>query len=193
MGLFGKKTEEKANELPELPELPPLPSLTETRLNKYESNRLPQFPINSLGEKISQDTIKDAISGKKEDDTGAEADEFDSDEEFQMMQEPLKTPSTIEMDYEESPITNEIPTEFREAAERVRKTEPVFIRLDKFHESMLIFQNARKKISEISNLMGDIKKLKEQEEKELEIWEQEIKSINNEIEKINKEIFSKVE
>lgn len=201
MGWFNKDDEERIPELPKLPELPNLPDLPELNDNSEiedfdsQSNKLPSFPSNTLGDKFSQDTIKKAVSG---DERGAEedADEFDpSDEDYrnQMMQSPLKNPTTREITSKERKMSREIPEGFEEAVERVRRAEPVFIRIDKFQESLETFQDAKNKLSEIKNMLSNIKKIKDQEETELQIWEEQIQTIKNQIEKIDQEIFSKIE
>ena len=42
-------------------------------------------------------------------------------------------------------------------------------------------------------MLRDIKRIREEEEKELEIWEKEVQLIKQEIEKIDQDIFSKIE
>src|SRR3989344_2945332 len=81
MGLFGRDSKKddvpKLPELPRLPELPELPSFREGMENEAISP-LPSFPKNSVGEKLSQNTIKDAMAGEKEEDF--EADESGEDD-----------------------------------------------------------------------------------------------------------------
>jgi len=184
MGLFKKeKTSEKKEELPPLPELPKLPELAkigEKGLYSQSVNQLPKFPNNSLGEKFSQNTIKEAVAGEKEGDRGFDADDFAK--ETQTMQKPQK-----------KQFAQEISPGFQEAPTKIRKAEPVFIRLDKFEESLNLFQKAKKQISEIETMLNNIRRLKEQEEKELEFWEKEMQSIKTQIEKVDREIFSKIE
>ena len=74
-----------------------------------------------------------------------------------------------------------------------RKAEPVFIRIDKFEESMKIFHNIRSQVSEIENLIKNTKEIKAKEEEELASWESEIQVIKNQIEKVNQDIFSRIE
>ena len=74
-----------------------------------------------------------------------------------------------------------------------KRTEPVFVRIDKFEESMEVFEKAEKKIGEMEELFRDIRKLKEEEERELDSWETKIQSVKKQIEKIDNEIFSKIE
>ena len=111
------------------------------------------------------------------------------------MQMPLKSPFTKEIESEENeeyPI-EEIPLEFREASVKVQKAEPVFIRLDKFQESLNVFENAKKKINEMRAMLQDLRRIKDQEERELTAWENEINIIKDQVDKIDKEIFSKIE
>src|SRR4030042_5039505 len=95
MGFFKKKVEKKEEipELPELPKLPELPEFPETKENSEERiPQLPSFPNGSLGNKFSQNTIKEAITGRKEVEE-VKADEFvekyRGGEKIQMMQKPL--------------------------------------------------------------------------------------------------------
>jgi hypothetical protein len=204
MGLFTKK--EKGNEIkntfstiPELPDLPKLPDLPYMDEPSEEGNTLPQlprFPNSSLGNKFSQDTIKDAITGKKEDEV------FDSDdfleEEKRTMNKPLQKPTTTESeDYETGVLMKskfkEVPQNFVERNYMTKKAEPVFIRIDKFEESMNIFHDIKTQVSEIENLIKRTKEIKAKEEEELASWQTEIQQIKDQIEKVNQDIFSRIE
>ncbi len=194
MGLFGKK-EKKGNDekrtsnpdIPELPKLPELPDFKETGREKY--SQLPRFPNDSLGDKFSQNTIKEAVAGEKE--VGAfGADEFPSKK--RMMHQPFEEEEDEE-EFEEELRSKPLPGGFREMAKRVKEVEPIFIRIDKFEESLHSFEKAREQIKEIEKMLGDVKKLKEEEEKEIGNWEKEVQKIKQEIEKIDQDIFSKVE
>ncbi len=188
MGLFGKnkKKGEIKKKIPEpqkiqkLPELPDLPDFEESK-DERQLSQLPSFPNNSLGEKFSQDVIKGAVTGKKEEEAFG-ADEFDLEKE-QMMQQPLEKLGLRE--------TEPIPPTFREAARRIK--EPIFIRIDKFEEGLHAFEKAKQQINEIEKMLRDVKNLKEEEEKELNLWEKEVQKTKQEIEKIDQDIFSKVE
>jgi hypothetical protein len=191
MGLFKKKEKkEEKKEPPKLPELPRLPEIPESRNgpskefsvpekrrikeSKEQIPMLPSFPNGSLGNKFSQNTIKEAVTGKKEV-SGVEVDEF-PEEEIQMMPKP--------------PI-KEKRREFYPKSETGKETEPIFIKIDKFEESFRTFEGIKNQISEIENMLKDLKGIKEKEEKELEFWEGEIKQIKEKIERIDRNIFSK--
>ena len=114
----------------------------------------------------------------------------------------IEMPKTKEEDYEQVAQTlptqkttkiQEIPSEFKEASMKVKRTEPVFIRLDKFEESLGIFERIKEKIMDIEKMLKETQDIKDKEEKELKSWEEELKSIKNQIEKVNQDIFSKIE
>lgn len=205
MGLFSKKDkakEVKSNissvpELPELPKLPDFPYMDESSHEEESLPQLPRFPNNSLGNKFSQNTIKEAITGKKEEEEVFDAEDF-TEEEKRMMQKPLQKPLREDVeDYETGvlmkPKLKEISPNFVEKNYMTRKAEPVFIRIDKFEESMNIFQNIKTQISEIENLIKKTKEVKDKEEEELTSWQTEIQLIKDQIEKVNQDIFSRIE
>ncbi len=195
MGLFNKdKKEEKGNisKLPDLPRLPEIPGFDDLK----NLPQLPSFPRSSIGEKFSQNTIKDAFAGLKEGEGSGEEDMEDGEEMIQ----PLKKNRTRELEDEDEY------RQFQRFERRVletpslpssgvsyKKTEPIFVRLDKFEESLKIFEKTREQISEIENILREINRIKEQEEKELQFWEQEIQNIKKQIEKVDKDIFSRLE
>jgi len=175
MALF-KKKEKNEEEVPKFPELPKLPEFPDVKENHDGPvPQLPSFPNSSLGDKFSQNTIKEAVTGKKEDE-GDKADEF-ADEEMQMMPKPLVTKPGNMLQKNEKPETN--------------KKEPIFIRIDKFEEGSQIFEEVKKQIISIEKMSADVAKTKEREDKELASWEAELKEIKEKIEKIDQNIFSK--
>jgi len=191
MGWFKKKPKKdekkEVHSLPELPKLPEFPAHDQRDLEPI--HQLPSFPNDSLGEKFSQNTIKKAITGRKEGEEVFGADDFAPEEnKMQRMPRPLKKQLTREF-----PYPKEIPEKFKEAARRVKEAEPIFIRIDKFEESLNLLEKTKKQILEIEKMLKDIKRIKEEEEKELEIWENEIQSAKEQIEKVDKNIFSKIE
>lgn len=176
MGLFGKNQKE-------MPSLPELPELKEVKKEKREFSlpQLPSLPSTSLGEKFSRNMIKEAVTGGKEEIGGA--NEF---ERGRMMHSP-EIPRTREI--EESYV----PEQFMPAMKRVKDKEPIFIRIDKFEESLKVLENTKNKIYEIERVLKEIRETKEKEERELTAWEEEIQKIKQQIERVDSEIFSKVE
>ncbi|MEK6741780.1 MAG: hypothetical protein AABX91_02620 [Nanoarchaeota archaeon] len=190
MGLFGtnKKEEKKKEEIPQVPTLPKLPEFQGFGEFGYDGtsqiHKLPSFPSNSLGMKFSQNTIKEAIAGEERGDLSDEdADEFTDQDDMRMMQEPLRRPMTEEFG-SRFPSSSNFP--------RGSAPGPVFIRVDKFEGAMEVFNETRRKISEIEKVLDEIKRTKEKEDKELQSWEVEVKLMKDQIEKVDRDIFSKV-
>lgn len=214
MGLFTKKEDKsKLNsssfaELPELPELPQLPELPkldsrspdmknlpslpkiDSDFSDIKTSSLPSLPKNSFNDKFSQKALKEAINGEKEE-----------DEVFEEIQKPHYNPVSYE---EELPLIKEsesftkrrsypIQREFLRTSKKTKEAEPVFIRIDKFQESLNLFEKTKDKISEIEKLLREIQILKAQEEQELDRWEKELQEVKNQIERVNQDIFSKVD
>jgi len=195
MGLFGKSKKKADKEatpvpsLPELPKLPEFPSLEGEDGGSKSIHKLPSYPSGSLGTKFSQNTIKEAVSGEKEDfPEDGNADDFipDDEEEVRMMQEPLKKPITEEIGWGASSGFGK--GRGFEGAE----PEPIFIRIDRFEEALKIFNETKKKLHEIERTLEDIKKVREKEETELSSWENKVKTIKGQIEKVDKNFFSKI-
>ena len=177
MGLFNKKEKKestKISDIPELPELPKLPDFPGKGFDESkEISQLPRFPNNALGNKFSQDTIKDAITGKKESEPEEIVNEFESTENTQMIQPPLK-----EIRIRDLPITNIIPKQQNISKEQ----EPLFVRLDKFEDSHKVLNDMRKQIKEI----------KQKEDEELKEWSSQLQNIKNKIERVEQDLFSKI-
>lgn len=204
MGLFSKKKHEnKTPSLPPIPELPTLPPLENFPQNDYddlrELHQLPSFPTNQIGEKFSQNSIKNAISGENQQII---------EEEEEILRNPLiakginMEPKMQQIAYsgniEENPkIQNNIPFIKTEPTtkpyKKVNSTEPIFIRIDKFEESLEIFQKTKEKIKEIEELLKKTNELKIKEEKELSLWEIEVQELKKQIETVNKDIFSRIQ
>ena len=102
----------------------------------------------------------------------------------------MRNPRTKEMP---SSKKVDVPKEFKEVAKKVESAEPVFIRIDKFEESLEIFKETKSKILDIEKMLRDIKSIKEEEEKELEEWYNEVQTMKTQIERVDKDIFSKIE
>jgi|SRR3989338_3139045 len=188
MGLFKKKEITKGvGELPELPKLPRLPELLDESDFEKSLPKLPDYSINVNDNEFSKNILKKAISGKKEEMIGA--DEFVRE---QMMPEHLEIkPSKLEFPYE---TENQKHFESRKWIEpKIKKRGEVFIKIEKFEESLKIFELTKNKISEMEKLLANIKELKEKEDRELSHWMVEIQTIKNQTEKVERDIFSRLE
>lgn len=197
MGWFDKKNKKRILEdSPSLPEMPKLPELPKIGEELNELPQLPSYPSSSFGKKFSQNVIKEAVSGGKmgekevEDKEVFKADEsFPEDEEETMQKPPIELTKELPQEKVES-LPNIKSHDFVKT--KIRETEPVFVRMDKFEESLDIFEKAKKKISEIEKFLIEIKKMREKEETELQEWENEIGTIKKQFERIDRNLFSKI-
>ncbi|MDD5700197.1 MAG: hypothetical protein PHH00_03330 [Candidatus Nanoarchaeia archaeon] len=193
MTLFKKKKEEMraVDEIPSLPELPRLPELPNLSSDNFQfkPNALPRFPPSTFGNKFSQNTIKDAVSGGKE-----VNEEFANEsEEVQTMPKLPKGPLTRELDEEES-FEEEMPRiPSRPLSDYRQKAEPMFVRLDKFEESLESFEKIKKQFAGVESLLEEIRRVREEEGKELGEWQSRLQTMKNQIDKIDRDIFSKIE
>jgi hypothetical protein len=134
MGWFNKKEdEEKIPQLPELPKLPEFPSAREES-DDNQIHKLPSFPNSQLGQKFSQNTIKEAVTGKEEVEDAHDADDFEHDK-------TQPTPGHQDINYRREitfPFKQDVekrilePQRFGNITTKAEKKETIFIRLDKF-------------------------------------------------------------
>ncbi len=214
MGLFKKKKEVKeAPALPELPKLPELktvpasiskkpPELHEELTDEFEESpridnyhRLPSFPNNPETDRFSQNTIKHAVQGDRnspyEEPTNALPENpniFPTEEDYANYDD-----SEMETEIPEPPKPKPLKKVIKkEESVPEEKKGPVFIRIDKFEESIKFIKKTKEKISEVEELLSETKQLKEKEEKELIEWEADLKDLKSKIEKIERDLTSKL-
>ena len=183
-----QKEDEKEIGLPELPKIPELPRFQdleeETFLQqekiKDELPPLPSFPLTETGERITHQAVKQAIN---------EPELQEAIPDFQ-----TEMPRTRELDEREFSTPNFRPVkttkEIRQISTRI---EPIYIRIDKYQESIANLNDVKKKLLEIENLLREIKDIKAREETQLQEWEQEIQEAKGKLDNIDKLIFKKLE
>lgn len=175
---FKKKDKQEAIPLGELPELPDLPDFPEIKSVEKPSNikeklpefgereelpALPSFPNSSIAERISQEAIKSELS------------------------------SSIK------PYTKEISPEHKEERRRVseiypkQESQPIFVRIDRFQNSLKNFNEVKKQLQEIESYLSDIREIRAKEDTELSEWEKELHEIKMKLESIDSVLFSKLE
>jgi len=163
MGWFSKKNKkdklETQHSIPEIPKLPELPSVGN---DLDDLPKLPSYPSNSLGEKFSHNAIKDIVSGEKIGDNEV----FNANESFHeskkmKMQKP---PRVLTKEISTKKIKN-LPRMGSDnfSIPRAKEIEPVFVRMDKFEESLEMFEQAKRKIIEIEKFLAEIKSVREKE------------------------------
>tara|TARA_Y100000310_G_C20669663_1_gene809542 strand:+ start:667 stop:1218 length:552 start_codon:yes stop_codon:yes gene_type:complete len=175
-----RKKEVKQEEIPELPELPPLPDLDSKFTPKQDKTKiedelppLPTFTKTPVKEKPDFE-LKPTI------------------EEPPIEVKLQKIPRTRELEKEEIKINTSYKPIVKEVSPSI-KTEPIFVRIDKYQRALSQFQEIKKRITQIDNLLRNIKEMRTKEEAELEQWEQEIQDAKSKLNNIDKTIFNKLE
>ena len=221
MGFFNRKKDVKSEvgefenqfegssgipSLPELPAMPELPNLPEEDISSIKNERknfLPSFPPSKIGDKFNQSTIRDAVIDNNEENEYIPAlpnqmKRYSREDNMSMrvpMSKPIKSQFTKRDDksrtLEMSEFSRQIPNQMMDI-DRVRRAEPLFIRLDTFESALSSFNEIKLRTHEIETLVRNIKEVKIKEEKELNEWEREIQTIKTRLEQIDKEIFEKI-
>lgn len=206
------KPEENLNELPELPELPPL---TEFSANKNELPTLPIFPSSPIGEKISNEVVKQTIREPLLEEELPIKTEMPVKKLTREVEEekPAKTRNIGKMQKQLKEIEQEEPVLYpypitRQAKEieqeepvsypyssqkQTKNIEPIFIRIDKYQDAIADLRGAKKAILEIESHLRDVKEIRAREEAELQRWENEIKEAKEKLEEIDAKVFQKLE
>jgi hypothetical protein len=172
MAWFNKK--EKVPEIPLAPRIPDFPS------QRSELPELPSFPSSPVNENFNNEVIKSAVhdsSGEK----AVEVEELPQDFHFPSANENEK--KTLEM----AP-TQTMPL----PAEIIKSTEPIFVRIDKFHEAKKDFEDIKKKLKEIDSVLKKVKDIKTKEDAEISGWSDEIEKAKARISGIDESFFSKL-
>ncbi len=203
MGLFRKKeAKAEAEELPELPRLPDFPRLPELpeiqKIKPYEREvkSFPSFPSSQIGEDISQEAVKSAVSDWEPNERKpVQATKAPLAREKRTLEISEQSPSPeMQGDLQPSILDTKLPPPPAPQFSRFQnKTEPVYIRIDKFKTAVAHFQEIQAKIYEIENLLRKIKEAKQREDAELRDWEKELEIIKARIDSIDKNIFSRLE
>ena len=156
-----------------------------------------------IGDKFNKSTIRDAVIDNNEDNEYIPAlpnqmKRYSREDNMSMrvpMSKPIKSQFTKRDDksrtLEMSEFSRQIPNQMMDI-DRVRRAEPLFIRLDTFESALSSFNEIKLRTHEIETLVRNIKEVKIKKEKELNEWEREIQTIKTRLEQIDKEIFEKI-
>ena len=72
------------------------------------------------------------------------------------------------------------------------KKEPVFVKLDKFKDSVNKFEEIKTKINDIDSTLKKIKEIREKEDHELRAWEEKVQLIKEKVDSIDNSLFSRM-
>jgi hypothetical protein len=76
--------------------------------------------------------------------------------------------------------------------QRPHRTEPLFIQLDKFEQTISAFDEIKLKVTEIESLLRNIKEVKSKEDAKLNYWENQLETIKARLEEIDKDVFNQL-
>lgn len=189
--------------------------------NDYEENPLPSFPNSQMGNTMTQSTIKDAVNQNEFEESSIphppqlnplqtpphmrhqqvapiiksnkihnvqKMPRQQMDNQMEQIRVDKRKPSTYEMSGEEPMIESN----FASNPIREKRTEPLFIQLDKFEKTISSFDEIKLKVSEIESLLRSIKEVKAKEDEKLRYWENQIETIKSHLEEINRDLFDRM-
>ena len=70
-----------------------------------------------------------------------------------------------------------------------RDDKPIFVKIDKYKESVKTIESIRTKIEEAESLIKNLTRLREQEEKELQEWQSSLDDVKQNLMKVDKNLF----
>jgi hypothetical protein len=201
MGLFGKKDKEETPSLPDLPEtddivLPSSKNLpTEPpKIPEIEVDKLPELPKmeksnppeKQIKDKIYSPEVSEPDFSPSNQNNQMQKSNFESPETPPRISPPVKkTPRAVEM--APSMLNQDFEKPF------TKKAEPIYVRLDKFEETITAFEDIKTKIKEIEEILQKTRDIKQKEEEELMEWEREVQVIKARIDSIDKGVFNKLD
>ena len=216
MGWFSKKQakEKETPNLPPFPKLPELPKLPGDEPDNADNFQgLPYTSDNYSEDGFSNDRIKGDISGRRENEDFGDFSNEPIDEPENNMQSndnkgvnniqqiqtlPSMLPSKEMAQDNPNPSApaseNKTPGENRTVLIQENNTvkEPIFVRIDKFKESLDGFRKIKTEVYKIDKMLNNAKEIRKQEQKEMESWDEQLKSVKDRLEEIGKDIFSKI-
>jgi hypothetical protein len=177
MGWFTKK--EKIPEIPSVSKLPELPQTSE----KQDLPELPSFQNNSIGEQFNNALIKSAVQ--------------DSSGEREVEVEEVGIPTPEEAAVEENVDkgerrTLELSPSMNPSMSSTKSLEPIFVRIDKFHEAKKDFEEIKKKMKDIENVLKKVKDIKTREDSEVSGWSDELEKVKSRLSEIDDNFFNKL-
>lgn len=185
MGIFKRK-----EVVPSIPEAPNTPVQTEES-NYGNENYLPELPSDETNGNFNQEMIKSAVY-----ENSPEENEVRGNKKPPLTEEigeesfiPPKPSGGIIQEF--PPSEKLIPKSERDKSDKKEKT-PIFVRIDKFQEARKDLLEIRSKISEIESTLESLKKVREEEEEELNNWAKEIGKLKSKLSEIDSDIFSQL-
>src|SRR3989338_1467294 len=148
-----------------------------------EIHELPTFPDSPMRSGFSQSAIREAV-----------AQEEISEE---LPELPGKTGSLPENNYKLVEMEEWKPgaalSTSPPARSEPRDSKPIFVRVDKYQIALSALDSVKGKLSEIEELLKQIREVKAREDQELSSWETEMETIKARIQTVMTELFDKTD
>jgi len=160
--------------------------------NNKENNYLEELPkdFNFEGEENIAESIEssDKISVPFED-----GQKEKSNQNFQPFQ-PTQSFSQFSIKPKSAlPPIPETPKTFQPIEIKTEaKSEPIFVRIDKFQSAQKDFFEIKKKISEVEDVLKKVKEVKEREHQEISEWHSDLEKIKTRLMDIESNIFNQI-
>lgn len=174
MGLFGKKKKEKREEIPDFageiskvnllktfPNLPELPKFEEKKgFPRYQSE------IGAIKQEVGGITAEPQVEG---------------------VEIPIRKPRTGAPQLRMPNLTALRPQ--TPSRGRVSSGKPIFIKINRYREAIDNLDNIKELCRNADNLLGEINRLREEENRELEKWRSDIIKIKDKLLLVDKKLF----
>ena len=163
MGLFSRKKKEDNRILPSLPEFPKFPG--ESNLPFYDEQ------LHEAKESLPP------VPPQRPDFTKTQAtpDFFEK--------------KVISPKFRDDLDFDDIPQRRSSLTLEKRDDKPVFVKIDKYRESMKTLESIKSKLEEADNLLKNLTRLRQDEERELDDWQNSLNEIRQKLLKIDKDLF----
>ncbi|MEK6896145.1 MAG: hypothetical protein AABX12_01665 [Nanoarchaeota archaeon] len=180
----------KDNRLPDLPynaSIPlryPIVSAPKDDLDEEsEIHELPAFPDSPMRSGFSQSAIKEAVA---QEEISEELPEFPG----KMKDRPENNYKLVEIEEwkPDARLSTSPP-----ARSESRDSKPIFVRVDKYQIALSALDSVKGKLSEIEELLKQIRDVKAREDQELSSWETEMETIKARIQTVMTELFDKTD
>jgi len=176
-----------------LPDLPfslssktPASFATPQKLDAFDEesvHELPSFPDSPMQQGFSQTAIKEAVANE------------DTEDEHELPELRKEEKNTRKGAYNIVEMEEWKPKPLPSLASpsSMRENKPIFVRIDKFQLARNSLETAKLKLSEIEDLLKQIRDVKAKEDIELSSWESELENIKTRIQNVISDIFDKTE
>lgn len=82
----------------------------------------------------------------------------------------------------------EAPMEYEEE-HPIGEEKPLFVKIDTYRDVMETVKELKLRLKEATDIISELKKLKDEEDRELQLWHDELESIKNKLTMVDKKLF----